>query len=178
MQDVSFGLHSIRSTDPKCLWFAHVNRWIRVSRTTLKVYATMCKQRRSDQHVRIREIKWFSEVGCKQNICKFKNVLNFPKYSDRQYRSRSDAPECIYPVWYSFGNFDKFHLTLKAPRKTASENVVCLCRLLNILANFIKPIFAYRQTVWTQIRLLLWSGSTLFAEMTLKTTSRWQSRRQ
>ena len=27
-------------------------------------------------------------------------------------------------------------LTLKAPRKLASENVVCLCRLLNILANF------------------------------------------
>ena len=33
-------------------------------------------------------------------------------------------------------NFDNFILTLKAPRKTASENVVCLCRLLNILANF------------------------------------------
>ena len=32
-------------------------------------------------------------------------------------------------------NFD-CNLTLKAPRKTASENVVCLCRLLNILANF------------------------------------------
>ena len=31
----------------------------------------------------------------------------------------------------------KFHvLTLKAPRKTASENVVCLCHLLNILADF------------------------------------------
>ena len=28
------------------------------------------------------------------------------------------------------------YLTLKTPRKTASENVVCLCRLLNILANF------------------------------------------
>ena len=27
-------------------------------------------------------------------------------------------------------------LTLKAPRETASENVVCLCRLLNILADF------------------------------------------
>ena len=27
-------------------------------------------------------------------------------------------------------------LTLKAPRKTASENVVCLCCLLNILADF------------------------------------------
>ena len=26
--------------------------------------------------------------------------------------------------------------TLKTPRKSASENVVCLCRLLNILANF------------------------------------------
>ena len=46
-------------------------------------------------------------------------------------------------------------LTLKAPRKTASENVVCLCRLLNILANFSKLFFAYWQTVWTQIRLLL-----------------------
>ena len=52
-------------------------------------------------------------------------------------------------------------LTLKAPRKTASENVVCLCRLLNILANFIKPTFAYRQTVWTQIRLLLKKQSDL-----------------
>ena len=27
-------------------------------------------------------------------------------------------------------------LTLNAPRKPASENVICLCRLLNILANF------------------------------------------
>ena len=27
-------------------------------------------------------------------------------------------------------------LTLKVPRKPASENVVCLCRLLNILTNF------------------------------------------
>ena len=27
-------------------------------------------------------------------------------------------------------------LTLKLPRKPASENIVCLCRLLNILANF------------------------------------------
>ena len=45
-----------------------------------------------------------------------------------------------------------------------------------------KPKFAYRQTVWTQIRLLLkgavWSGSTLFATVTFKVTSRRQSRRQ
>ena len=38
---------------------------------------------------------------------------------------------------------DYHYLTLKAPRKTASENVVCLCRLLNILANFSKLFFAY-----------------------------------
>ena len=31
-------------------------------------------------------------------------------------------------------------LTLKAPRKTASKNIVCLCHLLNILAN-LKAIF-------------------------------------
>ena len=30
----------------------------------------------------------------------------------------------------------KIKLTLKAPRISASENVVCLCRLLNILADF------------------------------------------
>ena len=31
---------------------------------------------------------------------------------------------------------DILPLTLKMPKKTASENVVCLCHLLNILANF------------------------------------------
>ena len=30
----------------------------------------------------------------------------------------------------------KMDLTLKMPRKPASENGVCLCHLLNILANF------------------------------------------
>ena len=52
-------------------------------------------------------------------------------------------------------------LTLKAPRKTAFENVVCLCRLQNILANFSNLFFAYRQTVWTLIRLLLKEQSDL-----------------
>ena len=45
-------------------------------------------------------------------------------------------------------------LTLKMPRKPASENVICLCRLLHLLANFSNILFAFRQTVWTQIRLL------------------------
>ena len=52
-------------------------------------------------------------------------------------------------------------LTLKAPRKSASENVVFLCRLLHLLANFSNLYFAYRQTVWTQIRLLLKEQSDL-----------------
>ena len=32
-------------------------------------------------------------------------------------------------------------LTLKTPRKPASENVVCLCHLLNILAKFSNLFF-------------------------------------
>ena len=35
-----------------------------------------------------------------------------------------------------------FSLTLKTPRKPASENVICLCHLLNILANF-SNLFLY-----------------------------------
>ena len=58
-------------------------------------------------------------------------------------------PACIY------------YLTLKAPRKSASENVVCLRRQLHLLANFSNLNFAYRQTVWTQIRLLLKEQSDL-----------------
>ena len=54
-----------------------------------------------------------------------------------------------------------FLLTLKTPRKSASENVVCLCRLLHLLANFSNLHFAYKQTVWTQIRLLLKEQSDL-----------------
>ena len=46
-------------------------------------------------------------------------------------------------------------LFLKMPRKPASDNVVCLCHLLNILANFSNSFSAYRQTAWIQIRLLL-----------------------
>ena len=46
-------------------------------------------------------------------------------------------------------------------RKPASENVVCLCRLLHLLANFSNILFAYRQTVWTKIRLLLEEQSDL-----------------
>ena len=52
-------------------------------------------------------------------------------------------------------------LIFKAPRKSAFENVVCLCGLLHLLANFSNILFVYRQTVWTQIRLLLEEQSDL-----------------
>ena len=54
-----------------------------------------------------------------------------------------------------------FALTLKMPQKPASQNVVCLCRLLNIFAILSNLFFAYRQTVWTLIRLLLEEQSDL-----------------
>ena len=41
------------------------------------------------------------------------------------------------PVHHHHHRFERRAvLTLKAPRITTSENVVCLCRLLNILADF------------------------------------------
>ena len=46
------------------------------------------------------------------------------------------------------------------PIKSASENVVCLCRLLNMLANF-SNLFLHTGKVWTLIRLLLEEQSDL-----------------
>ena len=45
-----------------------------------------------------------------------------------------DADTC--ELWCYIVYHVLFYLTLKTPRKPASENVVYLCRLLNILANF------------------------------------------
>ena len=59
-------------------------------------------------------------------------------------------------------------LILKTPRKPASENVVRLCRLLNILANF-SNLFLHTNSVdpdQTAPKGAVWSGSTLFAEIT------------
>ena len=89
----------------------------------------------------------------------------------------------FYAILYLARNLCSFQqgLTLKMPRKPASENVVCLCRLLNILANFSNLICIQANSVdpdqtapWGAV----WSGSTLFAKMSFKITSRWQSRRQ
>ena len=75
----------------------------------------------------------------------------------------------------------KVFVSNKMPRQPASENVVCLCRLLNILANF-SNLFLHTGKQCgpdqTAPRGAVWSGSTPFAKMTFKITSRWQSRRQ
>ena len=75
-------------------------------------------------------------------------ILYSLKNLKKQQQQQKKNPSFIYCSCY-------WCLTLKMPRKHASENVACLCRLLHLLANFSNILFAYRQTVWTQIRLLL-----------------------
>ena len=71
----------------------------------------------------------------------------------------------------------------------SSKNLYLKMSSVYVVCWIFYLVFAYRQTVWTQIRLLLrssliwssgavWSGSTLFTKMTFNITSRWQSRRQ
>ena len=87
---------------------------------------------------------------------------------------------CIEPFIIIFPP-SECDLTLKMQRKPASENVLCLCHLLNILAVFQTYFCIQANSVdpdQTAPKGAVWSGSTLFAEMTFKITSRWQSRRQ
>ena len=49
-------------------------------------------------------------------------------------------------------------LTLKMPRKPASENVMSSA---GYYCKLFKPTFAYRQTVWTLIRVLVEEQSDL-----------------
>ena len=67
-----------------------------------------------------------------------KNVLRY-----LEIPGLSADPICYnasFPItrlqWFKAVHESPIDLTLKLPRKSASENVVCLCRLLNILANF------------------------------------------
>ena len=55
---------------------------------------------------------------------------------------------------------NKRTVTLKMPRKPTSENVVYLSSA-EYSCKLFKPIFAYRQAVWTLIRLLLEEQSFL-----------------
>ena len=80
---------------------------------------------------------------------KYGNI--FSKYLDRMAYANNVDPDQIVPTvpkkQFDLDlhciQFTKYFLTLKAQRKTASENVVCLCRLLNILADF-SNLFLHR----------------------------------
>ena len=70
-------------------------------------------------------------------------------------------------------------LTLKMPRKPASENVACLCWI------FLQTFQTYYCILTNSVDLdqiapsgAVWSWSTLFARMSFKITSIWQSRQQ
>ena len=101
-----------------------------------------------------RQFQWVSQ----DRFCWINN-RNYPKWAAPCIKVPFSMLEmCRFRSWCEWAKYCLglcSLLTLKAPRKTVSENVVCLCRLLNILANFSKLFFAYQQTVWTQIRLLL-----------------------
>ena len=108
----------------------------------------------------IHYCKW----ACQSKIKKKNRMENSVHPDETAYYKPSHLDlHCLqsYLLWFTGVKGLNQLLTLKAPRKTASENVVCLCHLLNILADFSNLFFAYRQTVWTLIRLLLKEQSDL-----------------
>ena len=58
--------------------------------------------------------------------------------SSAEYSCKLFKPSFAYrqTVWTQIRQCSTIHLILKTPSKPASQNVVYLCRLLNILANF------------------------------------------
>ena len=83
--------------------------------------------------------KWIGVQESKQEVTKVVSLVQ----NDKKFTKVCPAP-----------------LTLKRPRKSASENVVCLSSA-EYSCKLFKPIFAYRQIVWTLIRLLLGEQSDL-----------------
>ena len=77
--------------------------------------------------LRVSRLQWVNHnYSCCVN---FETYYTFFYFSEKIWLDMS----CELKVWQ---NNKIINLTLKAPRKPASENVVCLCHLLNILANF------------------------------------------
>ena len=125
--------------------------------------ANPCSLIRSVFAVHMKEPRvLYSSLSAQRKLIEFGRhnayLLYTRKVSSENHCMDSFGSVYLIRGWSTF----LFHkLTLKMPRKPASENVVCLCRLLNILANF-SNLFLHTGK----------SGSTLFAKMTFKITSR------
>ena len=76
-----------------------------------------------DMKCNIRKGVFRVNANCKIQISQWRDIS-----SDQELRY---TPQPLYNTIVGVHS-----LTLKTPRKSASENVICLCRLLNILANF------------------------------------------
>ena len=91
----------------------------------------------------------FDEANCRQALLYARNlVLYLYKVFLKLFIALDKTLFCFSTENMRRVFFFLLHmtLTLKAPRKSASENV-CLCRLLHLLADFSNLHFAYRQTV-------------------------------
>ena len=78
---------------------------------------------------------WFSLSSGKRLTLKGMILLPLSFLMCRRAKRKSQKSPLqrkLLEIWEVF----QVYLTLKMPRKPASENVLCLCRLLNILANF------------------------------------------
>ena len=124
------------------LWLLHQWRvilpWVcHISMTLgprLESWATMLGRLRLS-HLFLQDAIWDPALRCYAwpKYTKMKEILKVLLYcilnSSRKILFES-------PQWIEVSLWHMPTLTLKMPRKAASENVVCLCRLLNILANF------------------------------------------
>ena len=74
------------------------------------------------------------------------------KRKNKQLQPRNICESCFSIKICVIFHFVFFFYTLHYNHRVFH---LCLCRLLHLLANFSNLHFAYRQTVWTQIRLLV-----------------------
>ena len=75
-----------------------------------------------------------THLNCLEKLTQFKSVLTCAFMKEIKKKKKK---YCIGILNTSLMKSSvDLSLTLKTSRKSASENVVCLCRLLNILANF------------------------------------------
>ena len=128
----------------------------------------------------------------KNDFSTFPNMNVLGSKSDLAVKSQMPTKAIIWTNWVNLPSPVR-HTKIRQQTKilqcnpqSAKKNSIWKCRLFMSSAEYLlklfNPVFAYRQTVWTQIRLLLEEQSDLgpycLQKMTFKIRSRWQSRRQ